>query len=149
MDFVGERAHAPGCVHERDRERERSNACMSVPVCMCVVSVCKCRCARVCLCQYIYVVVKVPVCIIIMMIIIIIIIIKIIAFKCAILGFLQSPHSTSNCLLHVHSSGPGATVCKSRATHQALITCKCHITCHLVRRDTSAIKFDRVEFAFI
>ena len=38
---------------------------------------------------------------------------------------------------------------KSRATHRALITCKCHGTCHLVRRDSSAIKFDRVEIAFI
>ena len=40
-------------------------------------------------------------------------------------------------------------MCKSHATHQALITCKCHVTCHLVRRDSSAIKFDRVEIAFI
>ena len=78
-----------------------------------------------------------------------IIIIIIIAFKGAVRDFLQSPHSTANCLQHVHSSGPGATVCKSRATHQALITCKCHVTCHLVRRDSSAVKFDRVEIAFI
>ena len=48
--------------------------------------------------------------------------------------FLQSPHSTANCLQHVRSVGPVATVCKSRATHRALITCKCHVTCHLVRR---------------
>ena len=80
---------------------------------------------------------------------IIIIIIIIIAFKGAIRDFLQSPHSAANCLQHVRSSGPGATVCKSRATHRALITCKCHVTCHLVRRDSSAIKFDRVEIAFI
>ena len=63
--------------------------------------------------------------------------------------FLQSPHSAANCLQHVRSSGPGAIVCKSRETHRALITCKCHVTCHLVRRDSSAIKFDRVEIAFI
>ena len=63
--------------------------------------------------------------------------------------FLQSPHSAANCLQHVRSSGQDATVCKSRATHRALITCKCHVTCHLVRRDSSAIKFDRVEIAFI
>ena len=73
----------------------------------------------------------------------------IIAFKGAIRDFLQSPHSAANCLQHVRSSGPGAIVCKSRATHRALITCKCHVTCHLVRRDSSAIKFDRVEIAFI
>ena len=73
----------------------------------------------------------------------------IIAFKGAIRDFLQSPHSAANCLRHVRSSGPGAIVSKSRATHRALITCKCHVTCHLVRRDSSAIKFDRVEIAFI
>ena len=81
--------------------------------------------------------------------VIIIIIIIIIAFKGAIQDFLQSPHSAANCLQHVRSSGPGAIVCKSRARHRALITCKCHVTCHLVRRDSSAIKLDRVEIAFI
>ena len=79
----------------------------------------------------------------------IIIIIIIIAFKGAIRDFLQSPHSAANCLQHVRSSGPGTIACKSRATHRALITCKCHVTCHLVRRDSSAIKFDRTEIAFI
>ena len=73
-----------------------------------------------------------------------ILLIIIIAFKGAIRDFLQSPHSAANCLQHVRSSGPGAIVCKSRATHRALITCKCHVTCQLVRRDSSAIKFDRV-----
>ena len=72
-----------------------------------------------------------------------IIIIIIIEFKGAIRDFLQSPHSAANCLQHARSSGPGAIVCKSRATHRALITCKCRVTCH------SAIKFDRVEIAFI
>ena len=77
------------------------------------------------------------------------IIIIIIAFKGAFRDFIQSPHSAANCLQHVRSSGPGAIVCKSRATHRALITCKRHVTCHLVRRDSSAVKFDRVEIAFI
>ena len=77
------------------------------------------------------------------------IIIIIIAFKGASRDFSQSPHSAANCLQHVCSSGPGAAVCKSRATHWALIACKCHVTCHLVRRDSSAIKFDRVEIAII
>ena len=76
-------------------------------------------------------------------------IIIIIAFKGAVRDFLQSPHSAANCLQYVRSSGPGAIVCKSRATHWALIMCKCHVTCHLVRRDSSAIKSDRVEIAFI
>ena len=78
-----------------------------------------------------------------------IIIIIIFAFKGAIRDLLQSPHSAANCLQHVRSSGLGAIVCKSRATHRAFITCKCHVTCHLVRRDSSAIKFDRIEIAFI
>ena len=73
----------------------------------------------------------------------------IIAFKGAIRDFIQSPDSAENCLQHVRSSGPGTIVCKPRATHRALITCKCHVTCHLVRRDSSAVKFDRVEIAFI
>ena len=60
------------------------------------------------------------------------IMIIIIAFKGAIRDLLQSPHSDANCLQHVRSSGPGTTVCKSRATHRALIMCKCHVTCHLV-----------------
>ena len=37
--------------------------------------------------------------------------------------FLLSTHSTSNCLQPVNSGGQGAVVCKSRATHRALITC--------------------------
>ena len=76
-------------------------------------------------------------------------IIIIIAFRGTIRDFLQSPRSAANCLQHIRSSGPDAIVCKPRATHQTLITCKCHVMCHLVRRDSSAIKFDRVEIAFI
>ena len=78
-----------------------------------------------------------------------VIIIIIIAFKGAFRDFLQSPHSAVNCLQHIRSSGPGAIMCKLRATHRAFITCKLPVTCHLVRRDSSAIKFDRVEIAFI
>ena len=61
--------------------------------------------------------------IMIIIIIIIIIIILTIAFKGAIRDFLQSPHCAANRLQHVRSSGPGAIVCKSRATHRVLITC--------------------------
>ena len=87
------------------------------------------------------------------------------------------------CNTHVRSSGPGAMVCKSRATHMyaqvaraqwcanhvqhtctlkwpgrngVQITCNTssayHVqpaVCHLVRRDSSATKSDRVEIAFI
>ena len=72
-------------------------------------------------------------------------IIIIITFKGAIRDFLPSPHSAANCLQHARSSGPGATVCKSHATHRALITCKCHVTCHLVRRDSSAISLTELK----
>ena len=44
------------------------------------------------------------------------IIIIIIAFKGAIRDFLQSPHSATNCLQHVRSSGPGAT-CANHVQH--------------------------------
>ena len=37
--------------------------------------------------------------------------------------FLQSPHWATNCLQHVRSCGSDVIVCKSCATHQALITC--------------------------
>ena len=39
-------------------------------------------------------------------------------------------------LQHARSSGPGAIVCKSRVT--------CRVTCHVVLRDISATKFNRV-----
>ena len=45
--------------------------------------------------------------------------------------FLQSPHCIANRLQHVRSSGPGAIVCKLRATHRALITC--NMSCHVPR----------------
>ena len=69
----------------------------------------------------------------------------IITFKGAIRDFLQSPHCAANRLQHVRSSGPGAVECKSRATHRALVTlATCRVTCHVVRRKSSAIKFNRV-----
>ena len=45
---------------------------------------------------------------------------------------------------HVLSSGPGATMCKSYETHRARET---RVACRVVRRDNSAIKFDRVQIA--
>ena len=59
----------------------------------------------------------------IMMIIIIIITTTTILIIIIIEIFLQSPHCAANCLQRLPSSGPGAVVCKSRATHRALITC--------------------------
>ena len=76
-------------------------------------------------------------------------IIIIIAFKGAIRDFLQSPHSAANCLQHARLSGLGEIVCKSRATHRALITCNMLCYVPLGTKGSSAIKFDRVEIAFI
>ena len=67
--------------------------------------------------------------ILILILILIIIIIIIIAYKGAIRDFLQSPHSAANCLQHARSSGPGAIVYKSRATHRALVTC--NMSCYV------------------
>ena len=66
-------------------------------------------------------------------IIIIIIIIIIIAFNGAVRDALQSPHCAVNHVQHIERL--------SRAT--------CRVTCRVVQRDSSAIKFDRVEIAFI
>ena len=82
--------------------------------------------------------------IIIMMMMMIIIII--IALKGAIRDILQS-HCAANCLKHVRSSGQGAIVCKSRAAQTAYYVQ--HVVCHVLRRDGSASKVDRVEIAFI
>ena len=39
-------------------------------------------------------------------------------------------------------------MCKSRSTHRAFHHVQ-HVVCHVVLRDSSAVKFDRVEIAFI
>ena len=66
-----------------------------------------------------------------LVVVVIIIIIIIISIKGAIRDFLQSPHCAANRLQHVRSSGLGAIMCKSRATHQALITC--NMSCYVPR----------------
>ena len=73
---------------------------------------------------------------------VILLLLIIMAFKGAIRDNLQSPHCAANQLQHVGSSGPSAIVCKSRATHRALITC--NMSYYLVQRDSWAVKFDRV-----
>ena len=52
---------------------------------------------------------------------------------------LQSPHCTMNCLQHVRSSGPGAIVCNSRATHRALITC--NMSCYVARGSKGQLSY--------
>ena len=67
-----------------------------------------------------------------------------IALKGVIRSYLQSPHCSANRLQHVRSTGPGATVRKSRATPRELITCNImYVPCHVARRDCSGIKFGR------
>ena len=76
------------------------------------------------------------------------IIIIIIAFKGAVWDFWQSPHSTSKCL-------PTRTLKLLRHNHVQITcntSCDYHVhcvICHLVWRDSSAMKFDRNEIAFI
>ena len=88
------------------------------------------------------VVVVVVITIIIIIVVIIIIIIITIIIIIALIGsirdfFLQSPLFAANCLAQVRLSGQGEVVCKSLATH--------HVMCHVVLRESSAIKFDGVE----
>ena len=76
----------------------------------------------------------------------------IIAFRGAIRDFSQSPHCVANYLQHLRSSRQGAIMCKSRATRRVLSRTACRVTCHVVRRDSSAIKFDslnRIYLSFI
>ena len=131
-----------------DEQAATGYACLCLYGCVCVcvcVRACMCACARVCLCVRVCVCACLCACVCVSVIIIMIII----TLKGAIRDFLQSHHSAANCLQHVRSSGPGAIVCKLHAAHRALITCKCHVMCHLVLRDSLAVKFDRVEIAFI
>ena len=70
-----------------------------------------------------------------MMVIIIIItrmiMILMIVLKGAVRTFLQSPHCAANSLQHIRSSSQGAIVCKSCATHRALITI--NMSCYVPR----------------
>ena len=76
-----------------------------------------------------------------------IIIVIIIAIKDAIWDFLQTPHSTVS---NTHAQVAQEQSCANHVHHiKRLSRATCHVTCHLVQRDSSATKFDRVEIAFI
>ena len=76
---------------------------------------------------------------------IIIIIIIIIAFKFASREFSQ-PH----CAMNTYAQVAWAKLCANHVQHiECLSRATCRVACHVVRRDSSAIKFDRVEIAFI
>ena len=84
---------------------------------------------------------------------VVIIIIVIIAFKGTIQDFFtissQRRKLSPACTLKWPGRNRVQITCKSRATHRALIMCTFPVTCHLVRRDSSAIRFDRVEIAHL
>ena len=64
-----------------------------------------------------------------------------IAFKGAIRDFRQSPHCAANHLLHVRSR---VCTCNTSSAYHVQ-----HVAYHLVRKDSSAVKSERVEIAFI
>ena len=88
--------------------------------------------------------------IIIIIIIVIIIIIIIIALKGSIRDFfynlLTAPRTASNTYAEV----AWALSCANYVQHiEHLSRATRRVTCHVVRRDSSAVKFDKVEIAFI
>ena len=80
------------------------------------------------------------------------IILKILAFKGANRDFffffynlLTAPRTVSN----KYAKMARAQSCANHVQHiECLSRATCHVTCHVVRRDSSAIKFERVEIAF-
>ena len=81
------------------------------------------------------------------LIIIMIIIIIIIAFKGAIRDFLESPYCTVS---NTYDQEAREQPCANHMQHiERLSRATCRVTCHVVRRDSSAVKFDRVEIAII
>ena len=64
---------------------------------------------------------------IVVVVVVVVEVVIVIALEGAIRDFLKSPHCATNCLQHVHSSGPGAIVCELRATHRTII--KCNLQC--------------------
>ena len=87
--------------------------------------------------------------IIIILIIMMMIIIIIIAFKAQfeiVYNLLTAPRTVSNTYAQVAR----AQSCANHVQHiERLSRATCRATCHVVRSDSSAVKFDRVEIAFI
>ena len=95
------------------------------------------------------VVVVVVVIVIIIIIIITIMILIIIAFKDAIRDFLQSPHCPAN-RLQPYDQVAQAQSCANHVQYiERLSHATYRVTCLVVQRDSSDIKIDRVEIAFI
>ena len=70
---------------------------------------------------------------------IVVMIMIIMTLKDAVWDCLQSPYCAANCLQCVRSSGKDTVVCSSPATN----------TYHVVRKDSSAIRFERIESSCI
>ena len=78
------------------------------------------------------------------------IIIIIIAFKGAIRDFFTISSQHRELSPTRNAQVAQAHSCVNHVQHiERLSRATCRVTCHLVRRDSSAIKFDRVEIAFI
>ena len=83
--------------------------------------------------------------IMIMIMIIIIIIIIIIAFKGANLDFFNTLLTAPRTVSNMHAQVARAQSCVNHVKHiQHSSRVTCRVTCHVVRRDSSAVKFDRV-----
>ena len=65
-----------------------------------------------------------------------------IALKGAIREF-YNPLTALQTVSNTYAQGPGEIMCNTSSTYHVQ-----HAVCHLVRRDSSAIKFDRVEITF-
>ena len=76
---------------------------------------------------------------------VVLVIIIITAFKGAIRDFLQSPHCAN-----MYAQMAWAQLCANHVKHiKHSSRATCCVTCHMVWRDSSAIKFDRVWITFI
>ena len=87
--------------------------------------------------------------IIIIIIIIIMMMMMIIAFNGAIREFFYNL-TAQRTISNTYAQVPRAQSCANHVQHiQGLSRATCRVTCHAVRRDSSAPKFDRVEIALI
>ena len=79
----------------------------------------------------------------------ILIIIIIIAFKGAIRDFFNLLTALQT-VFNMYDQVARVQSCANHVQHiEHLSRATCRVSCHVVRRDSSAIKFDRVEIAFI
>ena len=81
---------------------------------------------------------------------IMIIIIIIIAFKGKKSRFFYNLLTTPRTISNTYAQVARAQSCESHVQHiERLSRAACRVKCHVLRRDSSAIQFDRVEFELI